>query len=61
MFDLSKQKYKEELYLTTLLTTSTEKKEKENEKKRQKILYKNINKYAKKLLSNYYIKESKNL
>jgi hypothetical protein len=37
MFDLSKQKYKEELYLTTLLTTSTEKKEKENENKRQKM------------------------
>ena len=40
MFDLSKQKYKEELYLTTLLTTSTEKEEKEKEKQRQKIIEK---------------------
>ena len=40
MFDLSKQKYKEELYLTTLFTTSTEKEEKEKEKEnqRQKII-----------------------
>jgi hypothetical protein len=42
MFDLSKQKYKEELYLTTLLTTSTEKKEKKmkiKDKKWQKNYY----------------------
>ena len=37
MFDLSRQKYKDELYLTTILTTSTEREEKEKEKQRQKI------------------------
>ena len=36
MFDLSRQKYKDELYLTTILTTSTEREEKEKEKQRQK-------------------------
>ena len=43
------------LSIQDILKITAYQKEKENEKKRQKILYKNINKYAKKLLSNYYI------